>query len=311
MQNPKVTVSVITYNQAKYVEKALQSVLSQEVDFAYEILIGDDCSTDGTRELLKQFQQSFPDRIRLFLHEKKYQGVPGKLSIVTNLEAAKGEYIALLDGDDWWESNNKLQVQADFLDQHQDFALTFHNTSFLWEENLHPAWSYNDRYHHYGKTAGFTHQEVVAGLDINSSSMMFRLSALLPIPEWYWQVYNGDYAMALLTSRHGKVKYFEGLTCCCFKNTSSMTRVSENSLWANSIMIKQNRAFKKHFKREYAPVFQQRIADLYFKRGFILRRIGKYAAMSAAFARAAAISPTTAIHYLKKKFNNNGIKQQV
>ena len=74
-QVPKVSVSIITYNHRRYIGRAIESVLKQQVDFAYEIIIGDDYSTDGTQEIVKDYQRRYPDRIQTILHPTRYDGV--------------------------------------------------------------------------------------------------------------------------------------------------------------------------------------------------------------------------------------------
>src|SRR5512133_2186068 len=109
----KVSVLVMTYNHEKFIQQALDSVAMQETNFEYEILISEDCSTDRTRQVVLEFQGEHPDKVRLLLSEKN---IHSNEVVVRGICAACGEYIAMLDGDDYWTSPNKLQKQADFLD---------------------------------------------------------------------------------------------------------------------------------------------------------------------------------------------------
>ena len=95
----KVTVLVMTYNHAKFISKAIDSVLMQKTSFNYEIIVSEDCSTDGTKEIVLEYQQRFPHQIRLLLSE---QNIHSNAVVTRGIYAAKGEYIALLDGDDYW-----------------------------------------------------------------------------------------------------------------------------------------------------------------------------------------------------------------
>ncbi|MEM6399437.1 MAG: glycosyltransferase family 2 protein, partial [Cyanobacteria bacterium P01_D01_bin.116] len=115
--HPMVSVSLVTFNHEKFIAQAIESVLLQEVDFSYEIIIGEDFSSDKTREIVIEYQKQYPDIIRLILPEENL-GYYGQKIFVQTLQACRGKYIALLDGDDYWTTPNKLQQQVDFLDNH-------------------------------------------------------------------------------------------------------------------------------------------------------------------------------------------------
>lgn len=123
MENIKVSVIMTCYNQENYIKKAVDSVLSQQADFNYEIIISDDCSRDSTPEIIKEYQSRHPDKIRLVLRDKN---VGISRNWYEALCLAKGEYVTTLEGDDYWVSDKKLQLQADFLDSHKEFAGVTH-----------------------------------------------------------------------------------------------------------------------------------------------------------------------------------------
>ena len=105
----KVSIAMVTYNHEKFIAKALDSVLMQRTDFDYEIVIGEDCSSDNTRNIVIEYKRRYPDNIVLFLNEKNL-GMYGNCSQV--FQACQGEYIAVLEGDDYWTSPDKLQKQV-------------------------------------------------------------------------------------------------------------------------------------------------------------------------------------------------------
>src|SRR5438552_12195437 len=135
----KVSVSVITYNQEEFIAQAIDSILQQEVDFDYEVVIGEDASTDGTREIVLDFEKRYPDRIRVLLRDHagaesdRAAGLGGKTNFVQGLKACRGEYIALLDGDDYWTDPGKLQRKGDLLDNHLNFAISCHKGRRFYE----------------------------------------------------------------------------------------------------------------------------------------------------------------------------------
>ena len=115
----KVSVCITTYNLEKYIAQTIDSVLKQKTSFDFEILIGDDCSQDRTRDILHEYQNRYPDKIRLNLQEKNV-GVNKQDYDLINM--AQGEYIAWLDGDDWWITDDKLEKEARILDAHPEFS---------------------------------------------------------------------------------------------------------------------------------------------------------------------------------------------
>src|SRR5690348_13348495 len=113
----KVTVLVITYNHEPFIRQAIESVMMQVTDFEYEVVIIEDFSTDRTRDIVIEFQEKYRNKIRLVLadkHSNVRTAGPGEIL------KARGRYIALLDGDDYWTSPHKLQKQVDFLDHHPE-----------------------------------------------------------------------------------------------------------------------------------------------------------------------------------------------
>ncbi len=206
---PKVSVSIITYNHRDYISQAIDSVLAQQVDFAYEIIIGDDYSTDGTREILLSYQQQHPDIIQLVLHPRRYAGVPGRLNNITNLYACRGRYVAMLDGDDYWISHDKLQRQVDFLEQHPEYVLVFHDAIRVSDNSAFEDYPYSKKHEFLQSDRSFTCEDILAyGSFMPTSSVVFRNNLIEEFPEWFWGIVSADYAMQLLLSQRGKVRYF-------------------------------------------------------------------------------------------------------
>ncbi len=114
-QNCEVTVLCVTYNHARYIREAIDSILSQETNFTYEVLIHDDLSTDGTLEIIKEYEQKYRNKVHLYIEtENQYsKGIDFITPIIRNY--AHGKYIALCEGDDFWIDNTKLQIQRDAL----------------------------------------------------------------------------------------------------------------------------------------------------------------------------------------------------
>lgn len=138
---PVVSVIVPTYQHAVYIEKCIQGILMQRTAFSVEILIGEDESTDGTREICERLAADNPDRVRLFLGSRKeviyILGRPtGRANFLNLLRAASGKYIAVCEGDDYWTDPLKLQKQVDFLEANPDCSLCFHRAMLLKGDKL-------------------------------------------------------------------------------------------------------------------------------------------------------------------------------
>lgn len=124
---PLVSVCTTTYQHARYLRCALDSFLAQKTDFSFEILVHDDCSTDGTVEILQEYARRYPEIVKpLYETENQYsRGVP--INETYNFPRARGKYIALCEGDDFWCDEGKLQAQADYMEAHPDCTFCFTN----------------------------------------------------------------------------------------------------------------------------------------------------------------------------------------
>ena len=125
----KLSVIFITYNHGKYVEKALNSVLAQETDFSFEVVVGDDCSTDGTQDILRRIAADH-DNVRLFIRSENTGGHP-TLNVYETTQRCTGEYLAYIEGDDYWTDTHKLQKQVDFLEAHPAYSAVTHGMTMV------------------------------------------------------------------------------------------------------------------------------------------------------------------------------------
>lgn len=114
-----VSVAVITYNMEKYLRPLLESILTQKVDFEYEIVIDDDHSPDGSRGIICEYEMRYPGIVHPIYRDKNIGGSRNMFGV---MNACKGKYIAILEGDDWWEDDSKLQYEFDFLETHPEYV---------------------------------------------------------------------------------------------------------------------------------------------------------------------------------------------
>lgn len=117
-----VSVNMITYNHAPFIAQAIEGVLQQKTNFPFELIIGEDCSTDGTREIVFEYQKKYPQIIRVIMSD---QNVGAKINSRRTKKACQGKYMAYCEGDDYWHSPHKLQKQVDYFESHPECGLVF------------------------------------------------------------------------------------------------------------------------------------------------------------------------------------------
>jgi len=128
-----VSIGLLTYNHAVYIKKALDGILMQKVNFKYEVVVGDDASTDGTAEILREYAKKYPELFRLILRKKNIGVTKNSYDLK---QYARGKYFACLEGDDYWTDQNKLQIQVDFLERHSEYIACVHRCVFVDENGV-------------------------------------------------------------------------------------------------------------------------------------------------------------------------------
>lgn len=256
----KVSVPIITYNQARYIGKAIESVLEQKTDFPFEILIGDDFSTDDTRAIILDYASRYPDKIIPVLH-KENLGRNGMFNTIETYKLAKGQYIAAMDGDDYWTDPLKLQKQVDFLDSHTDYAVCYHNALITYEngspsELLNPA----------DQKATSTIDDLIGEDEIwfmATSSVMFR-NCIDQYPTWFTESMSGDIPRYVLLAKKGKIGYLPDVMSVYRKNHAGASYMDKYDdapfLWNRINMYK---SINKELDFKYDKVLKKNIARYY------------------------------------------------
>jgi glycosyltransferase involved in cell wall biosynthesis len=137
MKKVKVSVCIVTYNHIKFIDQCLESLVNQETNFDFEILVSDDCSTDGTRDVLAKYEKLYPNLVKPFFQSKN---LGAQKNFIFVHQKAQGEYIAHVDGDDY-ALPGKLQFQAQYLDENPDCNIVWHRMTTLKNDQF-----YNDNY---------------------------------------------------------------------------------------------------------------------------------------------------------------------
>jgi len=209
MQNPLVSVHMITYNQALYVAQAIESIVAQKTNFFFELVIGEDCSTDNTRDVVLEYKKLYPDIIQLITSDNNV-GVVNNTRRVT--AACKGKYIAYCEGDDFWHNPNKLQKQVDFLESNSDYGLVHSDYNLFYEVTQKTIENYNDN-HAIIIPEGFIYEELLNPQKyiIKTPTACFRKEFLTNyfsydvMQQRNWKL--DDLPLWLEIAKHLKIKY--------------------------------------------------------------------------------------------------------
>ena len=221
--DPKVSVCIITYNHERFIAQAVEGAMMQETTFDFEVVVGEDCSTDGTRSVLLDLQRKYPDRLRLLLRDPNI----GMLrNFVSTFEACRGQYVALLEGDDYWTAPEKLQVQADLLDANPEHAACAHNAMVYVESEQRTTCIYGTILQSTIDLA-----QLVAENRIATCSVMARNGLIHEFPDWFWSLPWGDWAFHVLTAEHGSFAYIDRIM--------AVYRVHDGGFYSSMDVIKR------------------------------------------------------------------------
>ena len=212
LSDPTVSVVVITYNHAPYINEAIESIVSQDYSGNWEIIVADDCSTDGTDRILESLAAQHPKLTVLTTP----RNVGAQRNLRRSLEHARGTYVAFLEGDDYWTEPSKLSRQSAYLDQNSHCVGVAHLTRIV-------ASGIGD-----GETFGdlvgcdvLTHTNVLGGTLPHLSSLMYRRTALATIPIWFDSLRGTDWLMCCLLTLHGDMAILQHVMSVYRRNTQS------------------------------------------------------------------------------------------
>lgn len=162
MMQPEVSVIMITYGHEEYIEKAIESVFSQKTNFPVELIISNDCSPDNTDAVVKNTIQNSPENITVnYIRQEK--NVRMNPNFLATLKKCKGKYVAICEGDDYWQDENKLQKQYDFMEQNPDFAMYFHRSEDHHQKIIQDI-----------ENKEYSDKEVLNNWYIHTASVLFR-----------------------------------------------------------------------------------------------------------------------------------------
>lgn len=252
----EVSVLMITYNHEKYISQALESILSQQVCFEYEIVIGEDCSKDNTRKIILEYLRKHPDKIRLLSQEKNL----GMLRNYTRtFKECKGKYIAVLDGDDYWISPDKLQRQVDYLCRNLECSFCFHEMNVLYEDSgevgvIKPPY----------RKEKYVLEDILNTNFIANSSVMYRAGTIVDFPAWWYSTEMTDWTTHIMHAQQGEAGYLD--------EAMGVYRVHSKGGWSMQSNIERIQEdikalglINKHLEYRYNKKIKTLISNCYYK----------------------------------------------
>ncbi len=212
-----VSVAMITFNHEKYIREAIEGVLMQKTNFQYELVIGEDHSTDGTREICCEYASLNPGIIRILPSDTNL-GI--MLNFSRTLRECSGKYIAICEGDDYWTDPTKLQKQVDFLNANPSFVGCFHNTEERYEDGILSSFLYVKL--KYAQSISFNDLSY-ANL-MPTCSLVFINKNIRNLPDWFQELPIGDWPLNLINAQYGNFWYIP--------HVMGIHRLSDKSSWA-------------------------------------------------------------------------------
>lgn len=202
----KVSIYCLVYNHEKYLRDCLEGFISQKTDFEYEVWIHDDASTDGSREIIKEYVKRYPALFKtIFQKDNQYSKVGAKIIDKYLYPRMSGEYFAVCEGDDYWIDEKKLQLQVDFLDTHKDYTACVHNTK---RKNMRTGVAEVMYSPKQDEDVSFTETLKRGSATYHTSSLMFRREYAFRKPDFFEEAKGfGDYPMAIYLTGVGKVRF--------------------------------------------------------------------------------------------------------
>jgi glycosyltransferase involved in cell wall biosynthesis len=210
-----VSICCITYNQEHFIAQALEGFIMQQTNFEFEIVIGNDCSTDGTSGLLELFREKYPSKITVISNEKN---MGCYYNFMNTLKNCKGKYIALCEGDDYWTDPHKLQKQVDFLEKNPDYVICCHYSRVINSSGetlyVHPN-PVPREYTYLDLLAGRQEETKTASVVYHNIPEVYQLF----LKPWYFNVFAADKILKLFaTFNTGRKIYVMPEVMSCYRN---------------------------------------------------------------------------------------------
>jgi len=261
LDKPVVSICCVTYNHETYIEDALEGFLSQETDFPFEIIIHDDCSTDKTTQILNEYLEKYPNIIKLIIQTENQWSKGIRILPVLVVPEARGKYIALCDGDDYWIDFEKLQSQVTLMQDHPDINISYHSVyKHSWFENrISCALSKDER-------VNIVPAEKVimgGGAFMPTPTIMVKTSVLKNLPRWFYEHCPvGDYYIQVISSIKNGALFMPKAMACYRVNVPGSWTVSQankkRDIWLHKTyqaLNEMNRYYNEEYKAPISKIF--------------------------------------------------------
>lgn len=220
---PMVSVCMITYNHEKYITQAIEGALMQKTNFPIELIIGDDCSTDNTKNICVEYQKKYPEII-------KTEFSKFNLGVMKNfakcLSVCSGKYIALCEGDDYWTDPYKLQKQYNVLEKNPNYSLCFHNSLVVYENMKRKAHPFTNLERNI-----FSIQDIIEKPWFIPTQSIFLRKETFEETIWFSHVFNGDLSIQLLLATKGDFWGINEIMSVYRRNKQSITSNRSNAFF--------------------------------------------------------------------------------
>ncbi len=290
-KNPLVSIIIITYQHKNYIKDCIESVINQKTDFAYEILIGDDGSTDGTTEICIDYAKRYHEKITLYIQSRRnvlyIGGKPtGRFNMLFLLSKVKGKYIAIVEGDDYWADNCKLENQVKCFIEDKNVSECF-NPVFVVNEKKQIIQNY------YGPAIIKKYYSIedllIYGNFIPTSSIMLKRETVENIPEWFLKIPVGDWPLNILSALHGKMKILDKKMSIWRQHKTGGFSLKDN-YYKLVLETKCLYIFRKNLSPKYRRIIENKISrnllQLYldFDKNINMKKLRKIALYSIPFS---------------------------
>ena len=209
-----VSVAMTAYNQEKFIAQSLESIINQKCDFNYEIIIGEDCSTDQTRDIIKDYQQKYPEIVKPIFRDNN---VGAQQNSVEVIHATRGKFIAFCEGDDYWVDTSKLQKQVDHMNTHE-YAGVFSKVKYVNKDDELLGYSEDVP----KDILPLSFEYLLQKNPVHTCSFMIRRDILIEIEDIIIRAPYGDFVMFVASSYYGKLGFIDEMMAVYRKNVGVM-----------------------------------------------------------------------------------------
>ena len=270
MEEVKVTVLCTVYNHEKFLKQCLDGIISQETNFKYELIVNDDASSDSSPSILKEYAAKYPEIIRLVLQEENQYSKGKSICNEILFPKARGKYIAVCEGDDYWSDKTKLQKQYDFMEAHSECVMCVHNTikhDLMGIKKDVPFNTWKDKEY-------LSDYDIFFGWNVHTSSYFIR-KEYFTFPKQFQKFWFGDYIRLTYGKVSGAIGYLPFIMSVYnYNNKQGVTRQIKDTAVEKKIKRILERAvylklLDSYSDYKYTKIIHERIYDIEFEADLI------------------------------------------